>query len=150
MKVIYDGDMVVYTDMSSDEMKYVLDQHFPVASNKYQRNLREKTQSKTHEPPRVVLTEEERQKLIDELIQGELPKPPKKKKKKRRCTKSVRADTVNSLNLELANECPICSDDVHDGEQRCCHGCQQPFHSACLKQWLQKSPSCPMCRCELN
>jgi hypothetical protein len=45
----------------------------------------------------------------------------------------------------IGSECPVCSDDVTDQlsfTMKCGHSC----HVDCLKKWLPKNPTCPMCR----
>ena len=43
--------------------------------------------------------------------------------------------------------CSICLLAMNDDQRRT--ACGHMFHSSCLDQWLQQSPTCPLCRAEL-
>eukprot|EP00927_Polykrikos_kofoidii_P061500 TRINITY_DN56336_c0_g1_i1.p1 TRINITY_DN56336_c0_g1~~TRINITY_DN56336_c0_g1_i1.p1 ORF type:complete len:978 (+),score=188.84 TRINITY_DN56336_c0_g1_i1:172-3105(+) len=51
-------------------------------------------------------------------------------------------------------ECSICYSEVEDkavslpcGSR---NGCSSVFHVQCIRPWLERNPSCPLCRCELK
>lgn len=46
--------------------------------------------------------------------------------------------------------CTICQADLQEKELvRSISKCNHLFHSACLEHWLQRNPTCPLCRVEL-
>ena len=42
--------------------------------------------------------------------------------------------------------CPICLGDFEKGVDTCSIGCSHHFHYDCLVLWVEKKPSCPICR----
>ncbi|CAN8308335.1 unnamed protein product [Cochlearia groenlandica] len=54
---------------------------------------------------------------------------------------------------ETREPCSICLDDISCSDTK--HGfptkmeCSHVFHSRCLKEWLQRKNTCPLCRCVL-
>lgn len=47
-------------------------------------------------------------------------------------------------------DCRICLSDYEEGEQVTTLPCRHTFHSSCANQWLQQSPTCPMCRAHVH
>eukprot|EP01053_Blabericola_migrator_P011948 Blabericola_migrator_1__11947@NODE_730_length_6703_cov_87_523357_g526_i0_p5_GENE_NODE_730_length_6703_cov_87_523357_g526_i0NODE_730_length_6703_cov_87_523357_g526_i0_p5_ORF_typecomplete_len124_score9_26zfRING_2/PF13639_6/2_9e12zfC3HC4_2/PF13923_6/2_5e07zfRING_5/PF14634_6/7_6e07zfRING_11/PF17123_5/2e06zfC3HC4_3/PF13920_6/2_9e06ProkRING_4/PF14447_6/2_9e02ProkRING_4/PF14447_6/9_5e06zfrbx1/PF12678_7/2_4e05zfANAPC11/PF12861_7/6_8e05zfC3HC4/PF00097_25/8_5e05FANCL_C/PF11793_8/0_0053zfRING_UBOX/PF13445_ len=47
-------------------------------------------------------------------------------------------------------ECPICVEDIEEGQTCCAMPCLHYFHDKCLKAWLAKSTKCPCCRSDVN
>lgn len=50
------------------------------------------------------------------------------------------------------HECSICYSSIEDDAVALpcsAHGCRSFFHGTCIKPWLQKNPSCPLCRSSL-
>ena len=55
----------------------------------------------------------------------------------------------NSPNVKLGIDCSICFEDVGDkGVYNL--ACGHLYHSRCLKPWLVKKDTCPMCRQKIN
>ncbi|XP_041926908.1 RING-H2 finger protein ATL81-like [Alosa sapidissima] len=57
------------------------------------------------------------------------------------------------FNPENANEqsdCRICLSNYVEGEELTILPCSHNFHSNCVNQWLLQSPTCPMCRTQMN
>ncbi len=49
--------------------------------------------------------------------------------------------------FEEPDPCAICTDPLCDGDiVSRPHHCKHWFHHACLKQWAERSPTCPTCR----
>jgi len=56
-------------------------------------------------------------------------------------------------------DCPICMEPLAESGSLCAHTCTvgklagtliHPHHKQCIKQALEKSPECPVCRCSVN
>ena len=47
----------------------------------------------------------------------------------------------------LFGECPIC---FENGMVIELHNCKHTFHLSCIKKWMKKKRTCPLCRCQLN
>lgn len=59
--------------------------------------------------------------------------------------------TADDLMLDLNNkECVICFDEHVIGQTACKLPCGHIFHPECLKDWLAKQASCPICRYEVE
>lgn len=43
-------------------------------------------------------------------------------------------------------QCPICLGSYEDEEVLCASWCHHGFHEECLKRWLEKADTCPLCR----
>lgn len=54
------------------------------------------------------------------------------------------------LTLHSIQECIICFEDHSIGDIACKLPCGHLFHPECLKDWLEKQASCPICRYELE
>ena len=50
---------------------------------------------------------------------------------------------------ETQSECSICLAAYRSGEDVSILACSHEYHSACLKQWMTKHRSCPMCRLDI-
>lgn len=50
---------------------------------------------------------------------------------------------------ETQSECSICLATYRSGEDVSILACSHEYHSACLKQWMTKHRSCPMCRLDI-
>ncbi|KAL0483494.1 E3 ubiquitin-protein ligase [Acrasis kona] len=50
---------------------------------------------------------------------------------------------------KLYPECPVCQDDFKQDEQLNKIECNHLFHKKCLREWLERHNTCPMCRHEL-
>ncbi|KAM7268704.1 hypothetical protein ACFE04_010870 [Oxalis oulophora] len=49
---------------------------------------------------------------------------------------------------QVANSCSICLEDYMDDDMLCLlPRCDHYFHMKCVKIWLEKTASCPICRC---
>ncbi|KAF9666780.1 hypothetical protein SADUNF_Sadunf16G0264200 [Salix dunnii] len=54
---------------------------------------------------------------------------------------------IDESSADFSSGCVICLDDFQKGEDCCVlSSCKHVFHSGCLKQWLDKNQSCPLCR----
>lgn len=67
----------------------------------------------------------------------------------------VQEEKLEALSIKgTAEECGICYErlDEKDAVALPCHqrGCSSCFHSECIRPWLQRNPSCPLCRSELQ
>jgi len=47
-------------------------------------------------------------------------------------------------------DCPVCQEDFNKDEQLNRLECNHLFHKQCLKEWLERHNTCPMCRHELQ
>ena len=65
------------------------------------------------------------------------------------CNLSREAVRLQRLMLELRGsvdgECPICMESLR-GRRLLHTPCGHAFHRGCLRQWLQRGHTCPMCR----
>jgi len=60
---------------------------------------------------------------------------------------------VSPDSMAYTMECSICCQPIQDGAMAlpCSkHSCDSYFHSACLRPWLERNPSCPLCRCSVK
>jgi len=55
-------------------------------------------------------------------------------------------DDVQLVNDEDEKNCPICLKNFEQDDIVNNLPCKHRFHSDCIKQWLQKTNSCPVCR----
>ncbi|XP_042391609.1 E3 ubiquitin-protein ligase Iruka-like isoform X1 [Zingiber officinale] len=70
----------------------------------------------------------------------------------RRGPRPASAAAVEGLQMVTAGEgisCPICLDDLEVMSQVLAMPCSHPFHEGCLREWLKRSNSCPVCRFSL-
>ncbi|XP_018327573.1 E3 ubiquitin-protein ligase RNF181-like [Agrilus planipennis] len=62
-------------------------------------------------------------------------------------------EAVNNLPEVSINEegkqCPVCLKDYEKGSSAVKMPCDHLFHPECIKRWLTKTNSCPLCRHEL-
>lgn len=58
--------------------------------------------------------------------------------------------TLAESHLATEPECPICAEDFYAGLEVLEMPCGHHFHAECVKPWLQKQNSCPVCRFELE
>ena len=56
------------------------------------------------------------------------------------------SNNSNSSSAELALECVICLSPMNEAFVITHLQCRQSFHSKCILQWMQVSPTCPVCR----
>ena len=47
---------------------------------------------------------------------------------------------------KLKEECSICYEKINNIESQAIISCQHLFHDNCIKMWLNKKLSCPLCR----
>lgn len=47
-------------------------------------------------------------------------------------------------------DCPICLDGYNSQSQIILLPCLHPFHDNCIKEWLSKNVTCPICRKDIN
>lgn len=67
----------------------------------------------------------------------------------------VQEEKLEALSIKgTAEECGICYERLDEKEAIAlpCHhrGCSSCFHTECIRPWLQRNPSCPLCRSELQ
>jgi len=61
------------------------------------------------------------------------------------------ATTVETLPAALETACPICQEDMLQGNQvRRITRCNHPFHADCIGQWFEQSCVCPICRTDIR
>ena len=68
-----------------------------------------------------------------------------------RITTYNKKEFMNLLEQNLQDSCPICYENFELNENimilpKCLH----EYHPNCIKEWLCKSPFCPMCRCNVR
>jgi len=79
------------------------------------------------------------------------PPPPPAASKHFRDNLPLAQVTADDLVLDLNNkECVICFDEHIIGQTACKLPCGHIFHPECLKDWLAKQASCPICRYEVE
>ena len=54
--------------------------------------------------------------------------------------------TETDIQENLLNQCSICLEDFVVGESANILTCSHGFHEACLKEWLPRNLTCPICR----
>ena len=85
--------------------------------------------------------------FLDLMVEVEVEQPKSKSKSK-----------SNQLNLKLETEtkitqgcCSICLEEfIEEDICRRLVNCTHLFHNHCVSQWLQKQPSCPLCRTKIK
>ncbi|GMH45357.1 hypothetical protein BSKO_13314 [Bryopsis sp. KO-2023] len=61
--------------------------------------------------------------------------------------KKLAEEDITTLGKDTT--CPVCMDSFQCGDDMTALPCKHVFHIACLKQWLKRRNSCPLCRHEL-
>ncbi|KAG5275842.1 hypothetical protein AALO_G00125160 [Alosa alosa] len=56
----------------------------------------------------------------------------------------------NPENANGQSDCRICLSEYVEGEDLTILPCNHNFHSSCVNEWLQQSPTCPMCRTQIH
>ncbi|CAF1070036.1 unnamed protein product [Adineta steineri] len=51
---------------------------------------------------------------------------------------------------ESASECSICLETYRSGQEVSILSCSHEYHSSCIKEWMIKNRSCPMCRKDIH
>ncbi|CAL9159360.1 unnamed protein product [Musa hybrid cultivar] len=65
--------------------------------------------------------------------------------------KSLKTLTVGVADgVTAGRECSVCLENMGRGEKVCRMPCSHVFHATCLRQWLQLSRLCPLCRFSLT
>lgn len=59
---------------------------------------------------------------------------------------SKRSSNLEELNVNKEEKCSICLTNFEDGEELANLQCNHYFHIDCIKKWLNKNESCPLCR----
>jgi len=57
-------------------------------------------------------------------------------------------DEAEALRVQDKGSCPVCLDELSAGDELLCLPCEgrHAGHWACMRPWLEQSPSCPCCR----
>ena len=58
--------------------------------------------------------------------------------------------TEQILNKSNTKTCVICQEDYNITEKICYLPCFHFYHSQCIRQWVQTSNICPICKNEIN
>ncbi|KAK1296834.1 E3 ubiquitin-protein ligase RING1-like [Acorus calamus] len=56
---------------------------------------------------------------------------------------------VTVTEAEETKECAICNDEMRAGTRATRMPCRHTYHGECIKRWLARRNSCPLCRFEL-
>jgi hypothetical protein len=56
---------------------------------------------------------------------------------------------VQSSDVQRETKCSICLEEFTRGESVCELPCKHIFHDACVREWLKREPTCPVCRKEV-
>jgi len=51
---------------------------------------------------------------------------------------------------ETGSECSICLETYRSGQEVSILSCSHEYHSSCIKEWMIKNRSCPMCRKDIH
>jgi len=51
---------------------------------------------------------------------------------------------------ESGSECSICLETYRSGQEVSILSCSHEYHSSCIKEWMMKNRSCPMCRKDIR
>jgi hypothetical protein len=51
---------------------------------------------------------------------------------------------------ESGSECSICLETYRSGQEVSILSCSHEYHSSCIKEWMIKNRSCPMCRKDIH
>lgn len=55
----------------------------------------------------------------------------------------------NSISYDKTESCSICFEEFGNEQiDQCQTQCKNTFHSECIKIWISKNSTCPLCRCE--
>ena len=63
---------------------------------------------------------------------------------------------IDSNQLEVSNNCPICLEDINTNKIWKCKQCKSIFNKKCIITWTKESPhspeyfNCPVCRLQYN
>jgi hypothetical protein len=86
--------------------------------------------------------------IISHLFEsaGDRGPPPAAKEEVERLEKvRVSAEAVSN-----GEECPVCKDTYNEGEEVLQLQCDHRFHPSCIKEWLARRNTCPVCRFQLR
>jgi hypothetical protein len=64
---------------------------------------------------------------------------------------SIKINAISSICFEKVDniqafECPICIEEVKEGDLRMLNICKHKFCSFCIKKWFSSNNTCPLCR----
>ncbi|KAL3617982.1 hypothetical protein CASFOL_038303 [Castilleja foliolosa] len=63
----------------------------------------------------------------------------------------VPAVRYRALDFPMMLDCAICLDSFREGDEyRNLRICKHLFHSKCVDRWIEKNPSCPVCRTRVD
>ncbi|CAN4096611.1 unnamed protein product [Withania somnifera] len=66
-------------------------------------------------------------------------------------SKSLHSSTFQSNNSKtLVDKCVVCQLEYEEGEKLVALPCDHPYHSDCIKKWLQINKICPICSDEVS
>ena len=63
--------------------------------------------------------------------------------------RSVEKKNIIYENGSSPRVCSICLDEFTENTPLIQLNCNHMYHPHCINDWLQRQPSCPLCRCEL-
>lgn len=83
--------------------------------------------------------------FLEDVIQG--------KKRRKKATSTAAAESLELIGcfgiLSMTGECIVCRDDFAVGSTIVKLPCRHLYHADCLKMWVDRHNTCPMCRQEM-
>jgi E3 ubiquitin-protein ligase AIP2 len=97
------------------------------------------------------LTEEDDEAMLDEVYKKAPPASKKVVSDLERVviSSNIRENAEKNGGKEGDASCPVCMQDLFDGDTVVVLPCKHGMHPECIGPWLEQTNSCPTCRAEL-
>ncbi len=114
----------------------------------------------TSQPPRVIQSLNTSQpvnnpidltfsELYDHQLQRDIEKAIELSLRDYKPPKPKSVTNSNIIKVKFINSCSICQESFNESDDVNILVCKHMFHKDCINQWLNRSNTCPLCRCKI-